>query len=249
MFGNWFHKGEVVEVITSGDDTVDSFYCKPCFSNPVVKQLYKKYLLRVGHCPVCDDFCFIDFDYDTSVSGEYYKVVKRCISHKCNYSKDISSEFNSDLGLSKPISSRDTNRIVNPPSHYYGLGMQSPPKHTGTLKKSFHEATSRNATGLRIGFAEDNTLTRIEVKIVDELPVASEDTLNRLYCTITSNGTYEIYTTIISIISSEDFHTEYEWEKIGEDILDPNEFTVESYYNPQLRKDIFRTYNNKNKNF
>jgi hypothetical protein len=134
------------------NDSVSLFWNQTIFHNTEVKKLYQQYLRRAGHCPVCNDFLFIDI---TQEDNTFYKVVKYCISHKCNYSENISSEFNQKLGLTKPAYNKQDTNIKNPPSHYYGLEIEQgqynkvlePLYCTGTLKKSFHNEIQRNAQG------------------------------------------------------------------------------------------------------
>lgn len=152
------------------------FWSNPVFQDPKVKDLTKKYLLHIGHCPVCDDFLFIDIikeDYEN-----YYNVTKYCISNKCNYTKDISQEFNKHLGLTKHIQYDDTIRLVNPPSHYYSLeieqGKGNIPLTTGHLQKSFYQEIQRNSQGLKVGFNKNKELTKelVHIQTVQELPQA-----------------------------------------------------------------------------
>ena len=230
-FSDWFHRRN------NDDDVVvvrEGFWANPVFDDEEVYNLYKLYLRRAGHCPKCNDFCFIDIEQDNIG----YKVIKRCISTDCDYKEDISHEFNKDLGI-KTIVDNDTrldfvNRfndtvkdnfqqekknhqrigVPNLSYHYYNINQEgNVPKCTGTLKKSF----------LYTGFTDDNHFYRrldsmdLKIKVVDKLPVASKDTLYYIYLT-PSQLNKDLFDEYITV--ENDDTGLYSWVHIGDESKD-----------------------------
>lgn len=129
----------------------------PIFQDKNVGKLYEKYLLKAGHCPICNDFLFVDIEKKDVT----YKVTRRCVNHKCNYEIDISREFNEYLGIKIPEEIEDKKLFQN---QYH------------ELVTNFLE---RNAYGERRRIWGETP--KIKMKTVETLPQPSEDTLNCVY--------------------------------------------------------------------
>lgn len=225
IFG-WFHCKKQDVPVREG------FWSNPVFDDEDVYKLYKKYLLRAGHCPLCEDYCFIDIEKATIG----YTVVKRCISTDCDYKEDISYEFNKDLGIKTIIDNdarldfvnrfKDTVKdnfqqekknhqrigVPNVSYHYYNINQhiqENVPKSTGTLKKSF----------LYTGFTDDKRFYRqldsmdLMLEVCDELPIASKDNSRAIYLVPSPN----IDDVLEEYVVVEDFDGNYSWLKIGEE--------------------------------
>lgn len=157
-------ESESVDYIRTG------FWSNPIFDNPNVHRLYKQYLSHAGHCPICNDFLFIDIEH----VGGYYNVQKRCINHKCDYKLDISDGFNQRLGLFKP-------KISTKPSNEICLNDETPsPLTTGTLKMSYQLYNPQ-----------------LKTVVTKRLPSPSEATTDEVYIVPIDNGGYKIYITTI----------------------------------------------------
>lgn len=161
------------------------FWSNPIFDNDEVLKLYKNELLRVGHCPVCDDFLFIDI----SLESNHYKVVKRCISHECDYTEDISFDFNRKLGIT----------IFTEPVKE---------KVKSSYKPNPNEILDRGNVNSKSHFWELSSNSYISNVAVDELPLACEDTLNKVY--VLNEYPYEIYVTV------REAYDDFEWLKVAE---------------------------------
>ena len=192
----------------------------------VALKLYGSYLRKAGHCPKCNDFLFIDIFKEE----EHYKVIKECVNHNCDFKENISKDFNSELGIDYNdllvIQTPPTDKRLQSP-YDYALKVesgQSIPSSTGTLRRSFDKEVSRNAFGVLQGFNHDKYFTKRLVTIVTELPKASKETMNSIYCISTDYGHYKLYDTYYS-------NKQYYWMELKEGEID-----ISAYYNINKRK-------------
>ena len=230
---NWLDKeeeeNEDIPYWFSNDDKL----CKEksfLLDDIVALKLYENYLYKAGHCPKCNDFLFVDIFKEE----EHYKVIKECVNHDCDFKEDISKDFNSELGIDYNDGNHNLLVIQTPAtdkrlqsSYDYGLKVESGqgiPSSTGTLRRSFDKEVSRNAFGVLQGFNHDNYFTKRLFKVVTELPKASKETMNSIYCISTVYGYYKLYDTYYS-------NKQYYWIELKEGEVD-----MLAYYNINERK-------------
>ena len=71
----------------------------PCLANPKALETFKLYVYYAGHCPECNDFLFPEISMD---DDGVYTVIKKCMDTKCNYTLDVSEDFNNHMGVKIP---------------------------------------------------------------------------------------------------------------------------------------------------
>ena len=71
----------------------------PCLANPEVMDAFKSFVYHAGHCPECNDLLFPEISVD---ENGVYRLVKKCMDRNCNYTLDVSEDFNNQLGIAMP---------------------------------------------------------------------------------------------------------------------------------------------------
>lgn len=161
---------------------------------------YKKHLISLGRCPLCNDFLFISIKDYNVING--YNSIIECVNHNCQYNKDNSGEFNKSCGINK-----DNNDTIGkkstplpPLSHIYyntfvedGTGLRV--NRTSPLidedffiRKSFENKVRRNIHGVKDTPTQSMDMF---VEVVKDLPVNPKK--DRCYIWNNGNG-YNLYT-------------------------------------------------------
>lgn len=175
-------------------------------------ELYGGFLRHAGHCPECNDLLFVDIEEDWISSTKCYKVIKFCLNRDCDYEKDVSKDFNSNLGIDYTI------ELINNPIEFK---QEMIPSSTGHLRSSFDKEVSRNAFGVLTGFDHNKEFHKRLVVIDTKLPKPSKETMKSVYCIYDDGLAYKLYDTYYSYRNKE-----YSWMEIDEGEVDLSKYFI-----------------------